>query len=284
MREGARTDLSRGRAVLAEAPTEESIEVARALGLPGAPTASDYSDVFLFQLYPYASVHLGAEGMIGGEARDRIAGFWRAVGLTPPAEPDHLASLLGLYAALAERAAETEDEAEAVLLVQAKGALLAEHLVPWIFPFLARVTELSDGPIAAWAELLTSTLRAEIQAADGPDTSGAEPAPRSAHLAEAPGLPDPRVDGSDDFLAALLAPVRSGVILTRADLARLAVATDTGLRAGERRYALEHLLAQDAPQVLRLLAAECRRQAVGHEERAGAGSGGGAGARSHTSS
>ena len=36
--------------------------------------------------------------MLGGEARDRIAGFWRALGLVPPPEPDHLAVMLGLYA------------------------------------------------------------------------------------------------------------------------------------------------------------------------------------------
>ena len=41
---------------------------------------------------------------MGGLARERIAGFWNAVGLTPPPEPDHLAALLGLYASLTERA------------------------------------------------------------------------------------------------------------------------------------------------------------------------------------
>ena len=50
-------------------------------------------------------VYLGAEGMLGGAARDRVAGFWRALGLVPPAEPDHLAALLGLAAALADASA-----------------------------------------------------------------------------------------------------------------------------------------------------------------------------------
>jgi sulfite exporter TauE/SafE len=36
--------------------------------------------------------------MLGGAARERVAGFWRAVGLVPPPEPDHLAALLGLAA------------------------------------------------------------------------------------------------------------------------------------------------------------------------------------------
>ena len=54
---------------------------------------------------PYASVYLGPDGALGGEGADRAAGFWRASGLTPPAEPDHLTALLALYASLGEAAA-----------------------------------------------------------------------------------------------------------------------------------------------------------------------------------
>ena len=72
-------ELLRVLAVLAEPPSPEYARVAEAAGLGPAPTASEHGDVFLFQLYPYASVHVGAEGMMGGEARDRLAGFWRAL-------------------------------------------------------------------------------------------------------------------------------------------------------------------------------------------------------------
>ena len=65
----------RGLAVLAESPGDEHAAIARALGLESVPSSAEYSDLFLFQLYPYASVYLGPEGMIGGTARDRIAGF-----------------------------------------------------------------------------------------------------------------------------------------------------------------------------------------------------------------
>ena len=93
-------ELLRSLAVFAEPPDDEHARLADALGLEHVPGASDYSDVFLFQVYPYASVHVGPEGMMGGEARERVAGFWTALGYTPPAEPDHLAALLGLLATL----------------------------------------------------------------------------------------------------------------------------------------------------------------------------------------
>ena len=158
-------EVLRGLAVLAEPPGSEHVRLAEVLGLPSVPTASEYSDVFLFQLYPYASVHLGAEGMMGGDARERVAGFWRALGHTPPAEPDHLVALLGLYVALTEQVqtAGTQDggpdEAELVLVAQARVALMREHLAPWVFPFLSRVEELAPGPYGTWAALLTEVLR-----------------------------------------------------------------------------------------------------------------------------
>ena len=283
-------ELIRGLAVFAEPPTEEHARLAEAVELPGPPTPADYSDVFLFQLYPYASVHLGPEGMLGGEARARVDGFWRALGYDPPTEPDHLAALLGLYATLAEAEADRggeasgEDgvparmmdgggegpeaggdqegavEAERRLVGEGRRALLHEHLSPWVFPFLARVSELAGEPYSSWAQLLARVLQAEVEAS--PEAQGLP-----LHLRVAPELPDPREEGAGAFVAGLLAPVRSGIILTRADLASVAAACDVGLRAGERRYALEHLLAQDGEEVLKSLGREARRQAELHAGR-----------------
>ena len=260
----------RGRAVLAEAPGEEHAAVACALGLDSVPLSAEYSDLFLFQLYPYASVYLGAEGMIGGTARDRIAGFWHAVGLRPPKEPDHLAALLGLYASLIERAESGESEAEELLSFQAARTLLLEHLCPWVFAWLDRLQELSSGFYASWAFLLKRFLIEELsgegssRCADDAVDSGVV---SLQHLRDVPSLPDPRSDGSESFIKGLLASISSGMIITRADLGRIARSLDLGLRAGERRYALEHLIAQDAKGTLRALVSEAHRQGDIHKHR-----------------
>ena len=80
-----------------------------ALGLP-APTAAEHTGVFVLSAPPHAAIHLGGEGKLGGEGLDRVAGFWRAIGLTPPPDADQLGVLLMLYAELAdaEAAARTE--------------------------------------------------------------------------------------------------------------------------------------------------------------------------------
>ncbi|GAC1615124.1 MAG: hypothetical protein NVS9B1_24840 [Candidatus Dormibacteraceae bacterium] len=256
-------EVVRALGALAEPPAAASAAVARALGLP-VPSPDDYTDTFLFQLYPYASVYLGSEGMIGGEAGDRIAGFWRALHLAPPAEPDHLAALLGLYASLGDREASLpEGSPRRVLVREARKALLWEHLLSWLPPYLVHMEEVAVKPYRKWAALLTELLATEAGLL-GP------PAAAPRHLVEAPLLPDPRQAGADEFLKGLLAPVRSGFILVRADLARAARELGLGLRLAERAYTLRSLFGQDREGVLAWLSTEAARAADGrgpHDQR-----------------
>ena len=234
---GDRAELFRALAVLSEPPEPGHAAVAEALGLPGTPSNADYTDVFLLQVYPYASVYLGPEGMMGGEARDRVAGFWRALGLTPPPEPDHLGALLGLYASLIESEAAETDEARALLRRSSRQALLWEHLLSWCPPYLAKVRELPSPVYAAWADLLDQALLAELKVLGVPSEL-----PKA--LQEHVPLPDPTAS-ADEWVKALLAPARSGIILTRADLAAAAAELGIGLRVGERAFILRALLEQD---------------------------------------
>lgn len=263
----APVELLRALAVLAEPPETGHARVADALGLGPAPDGAAYADAFLFQFYPYASVYLGAEGMLGGDARDRIAGFWRAVGRNPPAEPDHVSALLGLYAALLDETADAGPSgdaeagaAERAMIRQSAVALLHEHLAPWLFTYLDRVSVSTVGFFGAWATLTASVLASELASAGVPERL-------PACLREAPALPDPRLGGGGGFAAALVAPVRTGMIVTRADLGVLGRSLGLGLRVGERRFMLDHLLAQNAPGVLAGLADTAASAAALHAAR-----------------
>jgi TorA maturation chaperone TorD len=265
-------ELFRALAIFAEPP--EGPEVARLaalLNLGEPPSASEYTETFVFRLYPYASVYLGAEGMLGGEARERVAGFLAALGETPPPEPDHLSTLLATYARLSatheaeeaggdERRAK-EDESGArrrAGLGAARKAFLWEHVLSWLPVYLERVAEDAPPFYRRWAELLLSALVAEARACGPPDRL-------PLHLREAPPLADPRAESAEEFLSSLLAPARSGLIITRDDLARAARSLGTSARAGERRFVLKSLLGQDACGALRCLAEEASRQAARHD-------------------
>lgn len=251
---GRRADLIRALAILAEPPAGGHGPVAEALGLEGSPDRGEHAAIFLFGAYPYASVYLGAEGMLGGDARDRVAGFWRALGLVPPAEPDHLAALLGLYAALLERRDDAGSRGPAI--AHAATALLWEHLLPWAMPFLDKVEELGGAFYASWSRLLGATLLAEATTTD-------RPAALPLHLRLAPGPPADEAD-AQRRLGALLAPVRSGLVITRWDLRRGAATLGIHARVGERAFMLRSLAEQDPVATAGWLVVEATRAAERH--------------------
>ena len=252
-------ELFRSLAVMVEPPSDATPRLAELLGLPRSPEGWEYTQLFLEQLYPYACVYLGSEGMLGGEARDRVAGLWRAIGESPPAEPDHLAVLLALYARLAELEAAAVDETRQGAWGRVRTTLLWEHLLSWLPPWLEKLSDIASPPYVAWGALLGEALDAEAAGRELPEDL-------PLHLREAPELPAPGC-GGDDLLAALLAPARSGVILTRSDLARAAADLGLGMRAGERRWALRALLSQQPKATLDWLAAEAETQARLHARR-----------------
>ena len=81
-----------------------------------------------------------------------------------------------------------------------------------------------------------------------------------AALREAAPLPEPEDATAADWTQALLTPVRSGLVIARADLARAAHELGLGSRVGERAFALRALLDQDARAVLDWIAGEATRQ------------------------
>lgn len=255
-------ELFRALAVVTEGASPAHQRVAASLAVTAEPAVS--TDLFCFQLPPYASIHLGAEGMLGGEAAERVAGFWRALGLVPPAEPDHLAALLGLYAALAEAEAGEEHPARRLLRGEARRALLWEHLLVWVPGYVRAAARVAGPGLRPWAEALLSALLAEAAA----DPGG--PGPLPLHLREAPAVAAPSDDGLDAYLGRVLAPVRSGMVITRRDLAGAARRLGLGLRMGERRFILSALVAQDPLAVFGWLAGHARTWAEEHGRLVGA--------------
>jgi TorA maturation chaperone TorD len=233
-------ELFRALAVLAEPLTVDAARVAEALELGELPSADEYTELFIFQLYPYASVYLGAEGMIGGEARDRVAGFWRALGQMPPAEPDHLSVMLALYARLVELETDESDAGRQESWCSARKAFLWEHLLSWLpVVYLTKFFSLATPFYNRWGVLLMRALLEEASLVGRQERL-------SLHLREETGLIDPRSNGVEDFLQSILTPVRSGMILTRADLTRAARKLGLSVRMGERKFILKSLFAQDA--------------------------------------
>lgn len=240
-----RADLWRALGILAEAPGPQHPGLAGLLDLP-APTGREWTEAFVVQLVPHASVYLSPHGLLGGETADRVAGFWRALRMPVPADPDHLTTLLGLYASLVDRQAGEPDGPRRVLLGQARAALLHEHLLSWLPAYALAMVDVGPAAYAAWAGLLREALSAESAEIGAPDRL-------PAHLVAVPPMAN-LDDGLDAVLSALLSPARSGLVLTRGHLAGLAHGAGLGLRLGDRTQTLRALMEQDATAAVTLLA------------------------------
>jgi nitrate reductase delta subunit len=235
-----RWELLRALGAVADSPMAAR-SVGPALGY-GSLTDAEHTDAFVLNCPPYASIYLGPEGAIGGEGADRVAGFWRAIGLTPPAEPDHLAAQLSLHAHLGEAG-----------LTTWQAAHFWEHLWPWVPAYLDAVTDQGIPPLTSWADLTQRALTAEYSA-----LPHAHKQPLALREAPPP---------SDDLVDLLTTPVRSGLILTRKSLAQGAAQTGVGFRIGERRFALRAMLGQDPRATLAWLAGEADRWQRRHRDR-----------------
>ena len=245
----ARWELLRALGAALVTPPPANGQVALALGLP-VFTGVDHTDAFVLSAPPYAAIHLGPQGKLGGEGLDRVAGFWRALGLVPPEDADHLGVLLMLYAELGEAETATSTQRSRAQLHAARVALFHEHVWSWAPGYLAAILALEIPSASAWAALTLETLLHETTEIDPP---GKFPlALRTAPVGLQPS------DSFDELLDIMVAPVRSGIILTRRDLGQTAAALGVGYRQGERRYTLKAMLEQDKPATMRWLARHAR--------------------------
>ena len=248
-----RPELLRALGAVAGDPADARTACA-ALGLP-VPGQAEHTEVFVLNCPPYASVYLGAEGGLGGEAADRAAGFWRAIGITPPAEADHLTALLSLYARLGEAAGQTRVPATAGVLTRARHALFWEHLWPWLPGYLDAVDDLGTPALAPWARLARRALEA-----DRGDHPGGR-LPLALRVAPAPAT---EPGGMSDLLDMLTAPIRGGFVLTRRRLSAAGAGAGAGHRIGERRFTVRALLEQDPAGTVSWLAGEAARWSERH--------------------
>lgn len=249
-------ELLRALGALLEEPRPEHARLSRLLELDRAPDPEEHTALFVLQLPPYASIYVGPEGAIGGDARDRIAGFWRVLGQSPPPEPDHLVRVLSLLAALGDGEEAEEGTGRAARWRHVRKAFFWEHVASWLPVYLDRAADLGSSFYRQVCAQLREALVAEATLLGPPD-----PLPHALRYAAPP--PDAGADppaAADD----LLVPLRAGAILTRADLARCASKLGLGHRMARRTVVLGYLLLHEPEATLLWLAEELRAASGRH--------------------
>lgn len=251
-----RWELIRALGAVVTTPPPGNSHARAALNLP-AETRVEHTDAFVLSLPPHAAIYLGAEGQLGGAALDRVGGFWRALGLRAPEDADHLGVLLMLYAELGVAEIGRRDERGRKQMRRARSALFSEHISSWAPGYLTALGRLGIASAATWAHLVADALSVESAELTQPDAMPA--ALREAPRAIATG------DSFDELLNSIVSPVRSGILLTQRDLAAAARRVGVGFRRGERRFALEAMLRQNAHGTLTCLADHARSWVGWHQ-------------------
>ncbi len=207
--------------------------------------AQRYSWLFDFNVYPYASVFVDPSGMLQAPWSSFVGDVLGALGLglssdAGLAAPDHVGALLEAMATLSEREEAATEPLEAARARHGQEVLLNEHLLPWMPVFLGALERVDEGFFSAVA-ILTQELLLE----HGEELL-ADPLP-PFHFPEETDetYQEPRQEARRE-LQRLLTPARSGLFLSRSDLADLGARLELPVRFAERRYMLENLVAAAA--------------------------------------
>ena len=234
---------------LIESPGPEHGRVARMLGLPGEATRKDFTNLFVIQLAPFASIYLSTNGLAGGAIRDGIAKYYELLKVPVPDEPDHVASLLKWYGSLQTELSGYSKESQ---LRELRQMFFWNCLASWLPVYLLRAREVGVTLYRAWAEVTLDVLEAEAVSVGHPNTA---PVP----LMTAPAPPSVRQPVA--FVESLFVPSMSGLILSRADLGRCAAEHRLVVRVADRRHNIKSFIAENPAGVCSWLYSEALRQA-----------------------
>lgn len=237
-------------------------ELAAVLSPPFQPdaAAADHQHLFGFNVFPYESIFLDPQGLLGGIVTDALIRYYQEVGFQIDAStssPDHIGYELGLLAFLCGAEADAwENDLPAVAENRRRQQqrFLQTHLLRWLLPLVIGVRQQSSPFYRAVADL-TLDLAHSHTADLG--QSPAETAPPFALPAPPPLLED-RYTGLSQIARYLTTPPYSGVFLSRDDVADLARRQQLPRGFGSRHQMLTNLMRSavqyDAfPNLLQLL-------------------------------
>lgn len=205
--------------------------------------AAEHQALFGFNVFPYQSIFLDPEGLLGGEESARVQASYARAGFDvafADASPDHMGYELAFLAFLcgAEADALEDDLPEtAALMRQHQADFLAAHLLRWLAPFTVAITRQGAPFYAALAEVMQAVVADHAVAVmSAASTQATFTLPATPDL-----LADPET-GLRDIADYLLSPPQSGIYLARADLEGLGRRFDLPRGFGERRQLLLNLL------------------------------------------
>jgi TorA maturation chaperone TorD len=187
-------------------------------------TRDGFTELFDFDLPPFASYYLTIGPILGGEPVGYLRGLL-SVYLRPelqPSQPDSLALLLRLLALLLRQ--RSEDRAHVIFY---------EALSPWLCNYARAISSYAPRGLTRIGSLLDEIYQ---------DWSATMPSALSLPYLLRSAPEQLKIQDRESALDSLLSPVASGLMLPRSELIRITHRHGLGMRPGGRRFSFESLL------------------------------------------
>lgn len=202
--------------------------------------AVDHQYVLGFAVPPFEGAFLDPEGHVGASAAESLRDSYRAMGFRPDPtaeDPEHLATELRALAFLS--AAEADALADGLPEIAARtqtlaAAFLDDHLRRWLPALAGAVRRIGRAFPTALVEQIEALVRVHRGEIADPRAPFALPDPTDPTRDEQSGL--------RELAAFLSCPARSGIFLSRDDLARIGRTGRVPRGFGERAVLLENML------------------------------------------
>lgn len=239
--------------------------------------AADHYAVFGLDVFPFAGSYLDADGLTGGRAADAAYAFYEEAGLTVSASgesADHLSTELALLEyltateanALRNRTSPDPNPSEADRARARQLRFLKAHVFTWLPPFLEALSRQDDPFYRALGELTLDLVLDHCEALgkrhgarDAAASEGLDPEPTPRSKADTPrsaaddenetaddisadDLLDRERTGLGDIAAFLATPAKSGLCLSRGDIAAMSRSEELPRGFGSRAQTLTNLL------------------------------------------
>jgi TorA maturation chaperone TorD len=183
--------------------------------------AADHQHLFGFNLFPYESIFLDPEGLLGGEVTNTVLRRYQQAGFpvdTVAISPDHLGHELHFLAFLCWSEADAwEDDSPAVALEMQRqqGDFLQVHLLRWLLPVVLATRQQGQSFYVALADLTLNLIHHHY-------TSARYAKDNLYLLPTSPPLLENEKTGLKEIAAYLMTPVYSGIYLSHDDVSHLA--------------------------------------------------------------
>lgn len=207
--------------------------------------AATHQHLFGFNLFPYASLFLTSNGLLGGEITEQITRQYQNSGFAPGSHatsPDHIGHELQFLAFLCGAEADAWDDdlpQQAARVQQRQRDFLQGHLLHWLLPFTTAVSAIA--PTTLYAPLAELTLGLILQKYEQL-CQNQPPLPMADPLPAPPNLLAQEKTGLRHIARYLTTPPYSGIYLSRDQISTLARQLHLPRGFGSREEMLENVL------------------------------------------